>query len=212
VSREHEQWCTRLGTAARSHTLCVLSVAWARPWDRRAPAMTEGFRRARLFLGSYVLLFVLLAVRFQTVWLEIACGVLAGVGFLDMVRIVFWISKRTGEDPIRLTQVIDAGPDVAGYMATYLLPFLTVSQPTIRDVVAYAIFLLVTGLVYVRSEMAQINPTLYLLGRRVLAVTTDGGWSGHLVARSVLRPDDEILAVPLNSAVRVEVSARTWNK
>ena len=36
--------------------------------------MTEIVRRARLFLGSYVLLFVLLAIRFQTPWLEIVCG------------------------------------------------------------------------------------------------------------------------------------------
>jgi hypothetical protein len=170
--------------------------------------MTEGFRRARLFLGSYVLLFVLLAVRFQTTWLEIACGVIAAVGLLDMVRIVFSVSKRTAEDPIRLTEVIDAGPEVAGYMATYLLPFLTVTEPTTRDVIAYVIFLLVTGLVYVRSEMTQVNPTLYILGRRVLAVTTDGGWSGHVVVRSSVRAGDVILAVPLNPAVRVEVSKR----
>jgi hypothetical protein len=171
--------------------------------------MTESVRRARLFLGSYVLLFVLLAVRFQTAWLEIACGVIAAIGLLDMIWIVFWVSKRIGEDPIRLAQVTDAGPEVAGYMATYLLPFLTVAEPTTRDVVAYVIFLLVTGLVYVRSEMTQVNPTLYILGRRVLAVTTDGGWSGHVVVRSSVREGDVILAVPLNPVVRVEVSRKT---
>ena len=174
--------------------------------------MTEGLRRARLFLGSYVLLFVLLAVRFQTVWLEIACGVLAGVGSSTWCGSCSGFSKRTSEDPIRVAQVIDAGPDVAGYMATYLLPFLTVSEPTIRDVVAYAIFLSVTGLVYVRLEMTQVNPTLYLLLRRVVGVTTDGGWSGHVIARSTVRAGDDILTVPLNSAVRAEVSRKTQNR
>jgi hypothetical protein len=56
--------------------------------------MTEAMRRARLFLGSYVLLFVLLAIRFQTAWLEIACGVIAAVGFVDMLCGPPWAWSR----------------------------------------------------------------------------------------------------------------------
>jgi hypothetical protein len=171
--------------------------------------MTEIVSRARLFLGSYVLLFVLLAIRFQTGWLEVACGVIAATGLANMLWIVLHVSKRTQEEPIRVVEVADAGPDVAGYMATYLLPFLTVAEPTGRDIAAYAIFLLVTGLVYVRSEMTQVNPTLYILGRRVVAVTTDHGWSGHVVARSSVRSGDVIQVVPLNPAVRVQVSRKS---
>lgn len=167
--------------------------------------MTEISRRARLFLGSYGLLFVLLAIRFETTWLEIVCGMLAALGFLDMVRIVVLVSRKTAEDPIRVSEVTDAGPEVAGYLATYLLPFLTVAQPTTRDVISYAIFLIVTGLVYVRSEMTQVNPTLYILGRRVVAVRTDRGWSGHVVVRSSVHSGDVIQTVPLNPAVRVQV-------
>jgi hypothetical protein len=171
--------------------------------------MTEISRRARLFLGSYALLFVLLAVRFHTTWLEIACAALATIGFLDMLWIVFGVSRRTAQEPIRLATITDAGSDVAGYLATYLLPFLTVAEPSTRDVIAYIIFLLVTGLVYVRSEMTQINPTLYVLGRRVVRVTTDAGWSGYIVIRSSPEPGDVIQTVPLNVLVRVEVSQRS---
>lgn len=170
--------------------------------------MTEIARRARLFLGSYALLFVLLGLRFHTLWLEMACAVLAAIGLLDMVWIVFGASRRTAADPIRLAEVTDTGPEIAGYLATYLLPFLTVAEPGTRDVVAYALFLLVTGLIYVRSEMTQVNPTLYLLGRRVVRVTTDQGWSGYVIVRSSVQPDDVIQAVPLNPAVRVEVSRK----
>ena len=170
--------------------------------------MTEAARRARLFLGSYVLLFVLLAIRFQTAWLEIACGVIAAVGFADMLWIVFGVTRRTAAEPIRLAQIRDAGSEVVGYLATYLLPFLTVAEPTARDVVAYAIFLLVTGLVYVRSEMTQVNPTLYLLGRRVIAIRTDGGWNGHLVVPGSPQIDDVVQVVSLNADVRVAVGSK----
>lgn len=166
--------------------------------------MTEIVRRARLFLGSYVLLFVLLAIRFQTRWLVISCIVLAAIGLLNMLWIVFVVTRKTESEPIRVAGVTDAGSDVAGYLATYLLPFLTVAAPTVRDVIAYVIFLLVTGLVYVRSEMTQINPTLYLLGKRVVAITTDKGWSGHLVSTSAPHVGDVVQAVSMNALVRVE--------
>jgi len=167
-------------------------------------AMTEIGRRVALFLGSYVLLFVLLAIRFQTRWLMISCIVIAAIGLLDMLWIVFGVTRKTEAEPIRIADVTDAGSDVAGYLATYLLPFLTVAEPTTRDVIAYMIFLLVTGLVYVRSEMTQINPTLYILGKRVVAITTDKGWSGHLVATSPPHVGDVVQAVSLNALVRVE--------
>src|SRR5258708_29641934 len=160
--------------------------------------MTESLRRSRLFLGSYALLFLLLAIRFETIWLEVVCGALAVAGFLDMLWIVFGIARRTSADPIRLAKVEDAGPEVAGYLATYLLPFLTVPQPTVRDVAAYTIFLMVTGLVYVRSEMAQINPTLYILGRRGARGTTHQGPSGPPLVRNRLPPAAALRAVSLH--------------
>lgn len=168
--------------------------------------MTDLLRRGRLFLGSYALLFVLLAIRFETHWLSILCGIIAAIVSLDMAWIVFVVSRRTGRDPIRIQSVQDAGPEVAGYVATYLLPFLTVAQPTIRDLLAYGIFLVVTGLVYVRSEMIQINPTLYILGRRVARITTDQGWSGHLVVPGHIAPGDAIQVASLNESVRVASS------
>lgn len=167
--------------------------------------VAETVRRSRLFIGSYALLFVLLALRFRNPWLEVGCGVLAAIGIADMVWIVYGVSMRTGAEPITISDVRDAGPEVAGYLASYLLPFLTVAEPSGRDIVAYFIFLLVTGLIYVRSEMTQINPTLYVLGCRVISIRTSGGWSGHLIARSPVELGETLRTVPLSGAVRVQV-------
>jgi hypothetical protein len=173
-----------------------------------ATTVTDLIRRARLFVGSYALLFVLLALRFTTPWLEWLCAVIAGIGFVDTVWIVLIVSRRTAAEPIAVADVTDVGPEVAGYLATYLLPFLTVAKPSDRDVIAYGIFLLVAGLIYVRSEMAQINPTLYVFGRRVLHVRTDRGWDGYVVVRSSVYPDTTIRTVPLNRDIRVEVRSK----
>jgi len=175
---------------------------------RGAKAVTDLARRARLFIGSYALLFVLLALRFTTPWVEWVCGGLAGIGILDTLWIVLIVSRKTAAEPISVAEVTDVGPEVAGYLATYLLPFLTVAKPNNRDIVAYALFLLVTGLIYVRSEMAQINPTLYLFGRRVVHIRTDHGWEGYVVVRSSVKRDMTIRTVPLNPDIRVEVRSK----
>ena len=52
---------------------------------RGAKAVTDLARRARPFIGSYALLFVLLALRFTTPWVEWVCGGLASIGILDTV-------------------------------------------------------------------------------------------------------------------------------
>lgn len=167
--------------------------------------MTENVRRIRLFVGSYALLFLLLAIRFTTPWLVVVCGIVALIGFADMARIVFVVSRRTSSDPVRIARVRDSGAEVSGYLATYLLPFLTVEDPGWRDLTAYAVFIGVLGLVYVRSEMTQINPTLYLFGRRVVHVVTEGGWNGHVVTRAApVTPGMVLHVASLDPVVRVE--------
>jgi len=167
--------------------------------------LTEIAQRARLFVGSYAGLFAILAIRFDATWLRWACIVLAVLGVALMAWVVFVVPGQMGAEPITAASVEDAGSDVAGYLATYLLPFLTVAEPGIRDVVAYALFLGISGLIYVRSEMTQINPTLYVLGRQVVKLTTDQGWTGYVVARGAIHVDDVVRSVPMNEQVRVQV-------
>ncbi len=61
----------------------------------------------------------------------------------------------------------DQGAQVTGYLATYLLPFITPTTPSGRDYLAYGVFFLSVFLIFVRSDMALINPTLYALGYSV---------------------------------------------
>jgi len=90
--------------------------------------------------------------------------------------------------------VKDASGDVAGYLATYLLPFVTVSSPSARDLVGYGILAAVIVAIFLRSELAQINPTLYLLGMRVAVITVNGK-DQYLVCRRLPKQAVETYAV-----------------
>jgi hypothetical protein len=110
--------------------------------------------RPLLFLSSYAPLFALLAIRFEQRWLQISCTVLAVTGVVSL-WLLLRLDARSSPGPHTLASVKDAGGEAASYLATYLLPFLTVATPTIRDVLAYAGFLLVAATISLRSSVVQ---------------------------------------------------------
>jgi hypothetical protein len=159
-----------------------------RSWDE---IVADLLVEVSLFLCSYAPLFTILAIRFRTEWLEIVCGGLAALGFAAGVTVVTRYRRLAGQE-WEATKVEDRGYEVAGYLASYLLPFVTVTEPGVRDLVGYAIFLVIAGVVYIRSGMLQINPTLYLLGWRVMEVTVGERWVGYALGRRTLRPGEPL--------------------
>jgi len=173
--------------------------------SERRPTPTTTAIRARLFVSSYAPLFLLLALRFDGRALRLTALGLGVVGVLDAVRLVEWQPRHIGPSPHTVSEVRDHGSQVAGYLVTYLLPFLPITDPRASDLIAYVLFLCIVGVIFVRSDMAEINPTLYLLGRRVVQITTSEGWSGFAVVRGLLQPGDVLRAVHLDQGILVEV-------
>jgi hypothetical protein len=126
--------------------------------------------RPLLFLSSYAPLFGLLAIRFTPRWLWISCLVLAVLGVASLY-LLLRLDAASSQASHTLVSVRDAGAEAATYLAAYLLPFLTVAEPSVRDILAYAGFLLVAAVINIRSAAVQVNPVLYLLRYRVLSVT-----------------------------------------
>ncbi len=119
---------------------------------KRLDELSAGVIKFRLFACSYAPLFLISGIRFQTPWLSISCYLIAGVSAMAGLSVVRASRSETGS-PYVISKVEDRGPDVAGYLATYLLPFVTAAEPTGRDLIGYAIFLAVAAVLYVRSEM-----------------------------------------------------------
>jgi len=103
-----------------------------------------------------------------------------------------------------IKSVSDRGGEVAGYLVTYLLPLLTVAEPTPKDWLAYILFIALVGVIYVRTDMLHINPLLYLFGFLVFDVVLEGGQQYLVVTRRRLHPGDSIQAAPLRSYLIIE--------
>lgn len=156
-----------------------------------------------LFLSSYAPLFGLLAIRFAPPQLWIPCIALAALGVASL-GLLLRLDSRASPGAYALTSVQDADAEAAGYLASYLLPFLTVAEPNGRDVAAYAGFLAVAATISLRSSVAQVNPLLYLLGYRVLAVTSDQGLRAYLITRRTVLANSSVLATRFRNDVLID--------
>jgi hypothetical protein len=150
--------------------------------------LTQIAARARLFLSSYAPLFGILAVRFDGLALRLVCLGLFIVGAGDTLHITR--AAKSAREPYEITMESseDTGGEVSGYLASYLLPFVTIPSPGWRDLVAYALFLLIALVVYVRSNLVRVNPTLCLFGYRVLKIQYNAGKQQYLITR--IEPDN----------------------
>lgn len=160
--------------------------------------------RLGLFLSSYSPLFAILALRFQRPQLFM-CWSLAALG-LGAAAWVLAAERAKAPGSFEIDKIEDQGPQVVAYLASYLLPFVTLAEPSNQDAVGYALFLLVLALVYVQSDMLQVNPTLYVFRRRVVKVTTKKAWQAYLITHRVPLPNETIQATTLASGVLVRSS------
>jgi hypothetical protein len=159
---------------------------------------SRSFTNSLLFLSSFAPLFFALACRFEGAALRITCVAFALTGTLALLGILFLWLDRTPITVV-IASADDRGPDVSGYITAYLLPLLVVPQPTIGDLVAYILILGVIGLIYVRSNMVQMNPLLYVIGLRLHAVTTQDGFSGYLIGAEAPRIGDTVRVARRNN-------------
>lgn len=167
----------------------------AGPARGRQPAGVT-FLRLRLFVISYAPLLLIFAVRFNGTALRSACAAVALLGFLDGWRVTRAVQ---GKAAMELTPVAvrDSGGEVAGYLATYLLPFVAVASPTARDLVGYGLYFVVVAAIFLRSELAHVNPTLYLLGWRVVTLVLSDRREVYLVCRRARAGNEPVRAVRL---------------
>ncbi|RNI25086.1 hypothetical protein [Flexivirga caeni] len=156
-----------------------------------------------MFVSAYAPLFVLLALRFDGATLRAVCAVLAVLGVIAAGAILRLHRGTTpGVHVVREARL--AGTEASAFLAGYLLPFLTVSQPTGGDLAAYALFIVVAGIVHVRTGIIQVNPTLFCLGWTILALVDDQGGQYYLVTRHRYVPGDTLQAVAMGDDVLLE--------
>jgi hypothetical protein len=164
----------------------------------RLDNLQEAVFRARVLLSSYAALNFILVARLShwgaLRWCCLGLGVL-GVG--DALRLTL-LAKTTGGDEKVFVEVRDSGSQIAGYLATYLLPLLAAPNPGTGEIVGYAIYGVLIVVITLRSDLAHVNPTLYVLGWKIVSVQTSTGREKFLVCRTAPRPEHPVYVTDMN--------------
>jgi hypothetical protein len=104
--------------------------------------------------------------------------------------------------------VQEEGGAVGGYLATYLLPMLAVAPTTVGEWLAYGVYGIVAFTIFVKTDLGLVNPTLYILGWRVVSARQRGSEAPHIVLCRhpvELRSDEGVLVSTLAGCLVVKV-------
>jgi hypothetical protein len=122
--------------------------------------------KTRLFVLSYMPLLWIFAFQCTTWRPAVGYAIAGALVIADGYRLTFG-QLRKGAIRCSLSNVRDKSSEVSGYLATYLLPFLSGPPQSWHAGGAYLVYFLIAWVVYVNSDLLFINPALYLLRWRV---------------------------------------------
>lgn len=164
---------------------------------------SDAFVSWTLFLSSYAPLLVIFAVRLgdkhpDTAFWIVVCAALFAL------NLVILLNRRVAPRDFKVHGVKSGAGDVAAYIATYLLPFLVVSDVGWRDLLSYAILVLTIGVVMTREGVLHINPLLALGGWHISTITTIDGAEYYLVSTRRAQVGDVIRAIPILARLLME--------
>ncbi len=104
-----------------------------------------------------------------------------GIGFTLLLLIPIIGAMSRAQEAFRIDEVENVSGEVAAYVATYILPFLTVADEKPRDFAAYAALLAFIGIIFIRGHLLHYNPWVFMLGRSIHSIRV-GERSYYLIA------------------------------
>ena len=170
--------------------------------------------RLLLFVSSYFPLSLIFFALFihRRPWIAIS---ILSIGTLGLVGLALYlrVASRLSAIRVQVTDFKQRDGDSMSYIVSYVIPFLAVPFNGFAEGVALSIFFIVLGLLYVNSNMIQINPMLNLGGYHTYEITLDDGTIHALITNrrisrgavlSVIKAGDDILLEKSNDSHKKE--------
>ena len=156
-------------------------------WARRSDGPVAG--RIVLLVGAYAPVAIIIAARAlpsSAGWAALGIGL---SGLLAWIGFLIWLPARQP----RKAQVSEVEPidgEVSAYIVSILLPLVAAGHPSAGDLVAYGLCgVLILFVAYI-SNLALVNPLIYLFGYRVARATVDGVRTIVLIKQSAEFEED----------------------
>ncbi len=132
--------------------------------------------RILLFLTSYFPLFAIIMIRhYQQIEVFYVLIPVILISLVVLFRIFSSLNKVAGMQISSKSKIENGGSYVLQYFLTYVIPFVTIEVLDWQNLATYGIIFFVIGVIYVKSDLIYLNPTLLLLGYNIYKVTTIDG-------------------------------------
>lgn len=120
------------------------------------------------------------------------------------LNLLFLLNRRVAPRDFSVVHIESGASEITAYIATYLLPFLVVSDVGWRDLIAYAVLVITIGIVMTRDSILHINPLLALFQYRLITITTGDGVNYYLLTPRHVRPGETVRAFPIRARLLME--------
>ena len=156
-----------------------------------------------LFPSSYVPLFLIFAIRMWPKHLGYAVGACT-FGAIFAMNLFRLLNVRTAPRDFSIKRSEGGGSEIAAYIATYILPFLVVSDVGPADLVAYGALIFIIGLVMTREEVLHINPLLAVMGLHLSTIITEDEERYYVISGDRLFPKTILRAIAVRPRLLYE--------
>ncbi len=134
------------------------------------------FVRCMLFVSSYFPLTLIICFLFVSQQPLLAGGTV-GIGLIGVIcTYVYCFGNVAKMEPmqVKLSGQQEKDGDVMGYIASYIVPFVTFPLNGWQQIATLSVFILVLGVIYINSSsMIRINPMLSVAGFHLYDITVE---------------------------------------
>ena len=165
------------------------------------------FVRCMLFVSSYFPLTLIVWILFWTQQPVLAWGAL-GIGLIGLILTYVYFFKivpgmQTIQEKVTGRQIRDG--DIMGYIASYIIPLVTLPLNGLQQDAVLLIFIVVLGIVYINSDMIRINPMLSILGYHLYEITVENETESYsLLTRRRIKLGETVRIVDVGRDIFLE--------
>lgn len=124
-----------------------------------------------LFLGKEVYLYATVISEHNNIVLSSIILISAGIllGLLGLI-FIFRRANNVGVNCKVIHKRNETGNFYFGYFSLFVLLFMSFNMSNLINLITFTILILVLAIVYCRNDLFYINPTIFLLGKRIYAL------------------------------------------
>lgn len=171
----------------------------------------RNFAKIILFITAYLPLSIIMFIKYY----KFNTIALLTTGFILLISlmccfIVIQILDETNKTEGTIYEVVkieDQSQMSLNYLFTYIIPFITMTLDDISNLISIGIFIFITLIIYVNSNLLYMNPFLNICGYSILKVNLKnecGQYSYMLITKNknkYIRACQNIIIVPFNEDI-----------